>query len=329
MSLLRPLAALLVILSGASPALARGSRQADPVEELEAEAAKVARKVERVAPEASARRDKLLAAWEAARTEALRVIFDTTLYPDADHGRAGQPLVDEQVARVRAVAAELEPLVRKDLAGPMGVAVEQARALLADALRLEARAAELQVELAPFSTGGLLLLAARADQPLELAGRTAPSAWERLLARRVQDAAVLRANQELLRGSAAGAAPSRDELEQSRVLNEYRQLLGRPALRLDPRLVQSARGHAQDMERLGFFDHDSPVPGKATCTDRMAAAGYPAPGGENIALGMNAPQAAHDAWYRSSGHHRNMLSADYAAVGTGRAGKHWVQNFGR
>ncbi len=327
MSLLRPVAALLIIC--ATPALARGAKQADPVEELKAEAAKVARRLDRLTPEASPKREKLLGLWEAARTEALRVIFDEELYPSADHGRIGQPLVDEKVAAVRAIAAELEPLVRKELAGPLGLTTEQARALLADALRLEARAAELGAQLEPFATGGLLLVAARADQPLDLAGRTAPSAWEQLLAQRVRDAAVLRANQELLRGSPVGAAPSRDELEQSRVLNEYRQLLGRPALRLDPRLVQSARGHGQDMERLGFFDHDSPVPGKATCTDRMQAAGYPSPGGENIAMGHGSPQAAHDGWYRSSGHHRNMLSTDYAAVGTGRAGRHWVQNFGR
>jgi hypothetical protein len=326
---LRLAAALLVTLACATPALARGARQGDPADALKAEVTKVARKVDRLAPETSPRRERLLCAWEAARTEALRVIFDTSLYPDADHGRVGQPLVDEKVGLVRALAAELEPLARKDLAAPLGLPVDQARALLADALRLEARAAELGVELAPLSTGGLLLLAARADQPLDLAGRAAPSAWELLLAQRVRDAAVLRANQELLRGSPVGAAPSRDELEQSRVLNEYRQLLGRPALRLDPRLVQSARGHALDMERLGFFDHDSPLPGKATCVDRMQAAGYPAPGGENIAMGHGSPQAAHDGWYRSSGHHRNMLSLDYAAVGTGRAGKHWVQNFGR
>jgi hypothetical protein len=36
----------------------------------------------------------------ARREAALKVIFDLKIYPDADHGRVGQPAVDEKVNAV-------------------------------------------------------------------------------------------------------------------------------------------------------------------------------------------------------------------------------------
>ena len=104
--------------------------------------------------------------------------------------------------------------------------------------------------------------------------------------------------------------------------------MGRQALQIDPRLVDSARGHSADMTRLGFFDHTSPIADKKSPFMRMAKAGYPAAGGENISLGSVTPKATHDAWYNSSGHHRNILSPSWTAMGSGQDGNHWTQNFG-
>ena len=50
--------------------------------------------------------------------------------------------------------------------------------------------------------------------------------------------------------------------------------------------------------------------------------------GENIAFGYNTPESAHMGWYNSSGHHRNMTSADWHEIGVGRKGSYWTQNFG-
>ena len=55
---------------------------------------------------------------------------------------------------------------------------------------------------------------------------------------------------------------------------------------------------------------------------------YPGAGGENISLGSATPMATHIAWYNSSGHHRNILGSGYAAMGSGKDGQHWTQNFG-
>lgn len=105
------------------------------------------------------------------------------------------------------------------------------------------------------------------------------------------------------------------------------------AVRIDDRLVKSGRGHSQDMQRRGYFDHFSP-PNPATGEprkspfDRMRDAGYEGQGAsENIAM-AGGWRDAHVSWCHSSGHHRNILSA-WTDMGTGAANQsHWTQNFG-
>lgn len=110
-------------------------------------------------------------------------------------------------------------------------------------------------------------------------------------------------------------------------LNLTRNLLGLRPLQIDLALTAAARGHSADMERLDFFSHDSPVPGKATPWDRARLAGTSA-SGENIALGCIDGVVANGMWWHSPGHHRNMLG-EHARVGVGRSGKHWTELFGK
>lgn len=109
-------------------------------------------------------------------------------------------------------------------------------------------------------------------------------------------------------------------------LNRIRLALGRPVLAIDLRLCAAARGHSEDMRALGFFSHESPVPGRRTFGDRAAAAGTSA-SAENIAAGHERGASAIRAWWYSPGHHRNMLG-DHGRVGLGRAGGLWTQLFG-
>ena len=122
--------------------------------------------------------------------------------------------------------------------------------------------------------------------------------------------------------------PSDLEKEQLRILNNYRMLLGVHPLEMDVRLYIAARDHSRDMERLQFFSHDSPVPGKSTFADRAKLAGYGKPSAENIARGQKTSQAVHDGWFGSSGHHKNMVS-DHSQIGVGESGFYWTQKFGR
>lgn len=110
-------------------------------------------------------------------------------------------------------------------------------------------------------------------------------------------------------------------------LNLTRNLLGLSPLQIDLALTTAARGHSADMERLNFFSHDSPVPGKTTPWDRARLAGTSA-SGENIAMGTIDGAVANEMWWHSPGHHRNMLG-NHARVGVGRNGKYWTELFGK
>ena len=112
-----------------------------------------------------------------------------------------------------------------------------------------------------------------------------------------------------------------------RNLNEYRILIGlRPCI-IDPKLCLSSREHSEDMERKGFFAHESPVKGKKTPWDRAKLAGTTA-NAENIYKGSQNGESANKAWWYSPGHHVNMLNPEARRVGMGLSGKHWTQMFG-
>ncbi|MGJ8696754.1 MAG: CAP domain-containing protein [Verrucomicrobiaceae bacterium] len=118
-----------------------------------------------------------------------------------------------------------------------------------------------------------------------------------------------------------------DEREGVREVNEWRMLLGLSALEIDPKLCDASRGHSEDMNKLNFFDHMSPVPGKRTPGDRASAEGT-GWSGENIYMGNAAPKAANKGWFYSPGHHKNMFRAGHKKIGMGRYEKHWTQMFG-
>jgi len=120
------------------------------------------------------------------------------------------------------------------------------------------------------------------------------------------------------------------ELEVVRLTNAERADAGCDPLRVDERLQTAARAHSEDMRDRGYFDHTSPD-GK-TPWDRMRAAGYDEPGGENIAMGYPTPEAVVEAWMESKGHRANILNCKFEAIGVGVAlgdgGPWWTQDFG-
>jgi|GEM_PF-1620314 len=125
------------------------------------------------------------------------------------------------------------------------------------------------------------------------------------------------------------------EKENVRLVNRYRIMMGRQAVKLEERLTRAARGHSREMRTLNYFAHESPTPGRESPVKRCAVEGYSG-GSENIAYGsgfMNA-KGAFDGWYHSSGHHRNMLGRGWTELGVGRSSRvadtssYWTQNFG-
>jgi len=110
--------------------------------------------------------------------------------------------------------------------------------------------------------------------------------------------------------------------------NRWRLYVGLSALVLDPKLCEASRDHSTDMKELGFFAHESPVPGKKTPWDRAKNFGTTS-SGENIYAGSSNPQGANKGWFYSPGHHKNMFGARHSRIGLGRTGGHWTQMFGR
>ncbi len=133
--------------------------------------------------------------------------------------------------------------------------------------------------------------------------------------------------------------------------NRARCRMGLNPLAPDPRLRDAATGHSADMVRLGFFDHVSPVPGRATMGERLQAGGVAfRTAAENLATakrleigdgqpvyplgqdrcaysytpkGRRVPVRTYDSlaenlvtrWLESPGHRRNLLNGDYTRHG--------------
>lgn len=129
----------------------------------------------------------------------------------------------------------------------------------------------------------------------------------------------------------------RDELFDR--INAERTKAGFPALRRNSQLDASAQAYAEDMDRRGFFSHESP---EGTLFDeRIKATGYgdlaaeickcsfSTNFAENIAKGQETPAAVTRAWMNSPKHKENILDPNFEDVGYGFSGDVWVQNFGR
>lgn len=129
----------------------------------------------------------------------------------------------------------------------------------------------------------------------------------------------------------SGAHQARNEDAVVRLLNEFRARMNLPRLRSDERLRSAARAHSKDMARRDFCAHENPD--GVTPAARMQAAGYPAPGAENVARGQESPRSVMDAWIASPGHYANLVNPQFTRIGvgvsfTGANGPCWTQNFG-
>jgi uncharacterized protein YkwD len=120
------------------------------------------------------------------------------------------------------------------------------------------------------------------------------------------------------------------------LINNYRKQNGLAALSPSPSLDRSAAWKSQDMGANSYFAHDDTPIGR-TWDQRIRDCGYTYNAwiGENIAAGMSTAAAAFQAWRDSPDHNANMLSANYNAIGIGRAyvsgspyGWYWSTDFG-
>jgi uncharacterized protein YkwD len=113
--------------------------------------------------------------------------------------------------------------------------------------------------------------------------------------------------------NAASSWASGPQKSFARLISYERAVLGLSPLRLEEKLSSSAVGHSRDMKSLGFFSHTSPVPGKASFTDR----------------GYGNAVAAYGGWFYSDGHRHIMLGRGPNILGIGPVGSHWTLVTGR
>lgn len=98
-------------------------------------------------------------------------------------------------------------------------------------------------------------------------------------------------------------------------INAARREVGLPRLVMDEKLRIVARKHSEEMFRLGYFSHNSPVSGSPF--DRMGKAGIKyLLAGENIAYAQNV-DLAHEGLMNSKPHRENILTPDFGKVGIG------------
>lgn len=112
------------------------------------------------------------------------------------------------------------------------------------------------------------------------------------------------------------------------LVNQARAAAGCTALTDDSRLDTAAQQHSDDMSENDYFSHTTPA--GVTFDKREEAAGYPSPGGENIAQGQTSAQQVMTDWMNSPDHRANILNCGFKAIGIGldTHGWDWTQDFG-
>ena len=124
------------------------------------------------------------------------------------------------------------------------------------------------------------------------------------------------------------------------LVNELRQELNLPPLKVSPTLTKAARYHAKNMAENNYFSHTSEDGnGSEVCApfSRISAFYDWTAAAENIAAGYNSPQSVVQGWINSPGHYANLISPYVYEVGVGYwyqsggsyGGVRWVQDFGR
>jgi uncharacterized protein YkwD len=104
-----------------------------------------------------------------------------------------------------------------------------------------------------------------------------------------------------------------------------------PPVRLSETLASVAFGHAADMAKHDYFEHED-LAGHSPA-DRVRAVGYREKlVGENIAYGPKSPEEVVQGWLESPGHCENIMNPRFAEMGiayaagqASRRGLYWVQ----
>ncbi|MCY9510386.1 CAP domain-containing protein [Paenibacillus larvae] len=110
------------------------------------------------------------------------------------------------------------------------------------------------------------------------------------------------------------------------LVNKERAKEGLKPLTTDAKLTTVALDKAKDMYNNHYFDHNSPTYGSPFDMMKQYGVRY-SYAGENIAKGQRTPQEVMKSWMNSSGHRKNIMSANFTKIGVGYYNGEWVQEF--
>ncbi|AGX04333.1 MULTISPECIES: CAP domain-containing protein [Bacillaceae] len=110
--------------------------------------------------------------------------------------------------------------------------------------------------------------------------------------------------------------------------NAERTKNGLAALKSDSSLSGVAQEKSDDMQAKNYFSHTSPTYGSPFDMMRDFGVEY-STAGENIAMGQRSAEEVVDAWMKSEGHRKNILSSKFTHIGVGHTGEgnYWTQMF--
>ena len=108
------------------------------------------------------------------------------------------------------------------------------------------------------------------------------------------------------------------------IINAERKARGLHALKVDPKLNCAAQMHSDDVGPKKLCQHNG-TDGSSPWA-RAEKCGTTA-NRENIACGQQTPRAAVDAWIKSPGHFKNMMSKNINYIGVGENNFYWTNIF--
>lgn len=132
---------------------------------------------------------------------------------------------------------------------------------------------------------------------------------------------MMRARWTVICGTPPAEQDPRHVQRMQQRLNQERQQVGAPPLRLHDALNRAAQAHAADMAQRGYFHFEH---GGVGFADQLRGAGFVGPAIPAIARGHDAADGAVEQWLRSEGNRKNVLDPSYGLLGVGVAASHWT-----
>ena len=116
-----------------------------------------------------------------------------------------------------------------------------------------------------------------------------------------------------------------EQVQYAEILNERRTILGLRPYFLAEKLSAAAAQHSEEMVKLKYFSHESPVPENKSFVDRIKKAAFEgAAGGECIYAGGSSAASAHSGWWYSDGHRLILYATGQTAQGVAKHASTWT-----